>query len=94
MSSAPTAADIAKDATWLAQALDPATGAVRLIAMNREGYRAASFLDDRLLASPVDAHVVAWTEIEAAMAGQPRSDGIISKATKARIGTSSATNVA
>ena len=74
MSSAPTAADIAKDATWLAQALDPATGAVRLIAMSREGYRAASFLDDRLLASPVNAHVVAWPEIEAAMAGQPRSD--------------------
>ena len=51
MSSAPTADEIARDATWLAQALDPSQGAARLVAMDRESYRAASFLDDRMLAT-------------------------------------------
>ena len=64
MSSVPTSADIAKDATWLAQALDPSAGMVRLIAMDRDAYRAASFLDDRVLQQPVDAHVVPWPEID------------------------------
>jgi hypothetical protein len=65
MSSAPTADEIWRDATWLAQALDPRTGLVRLVAMDRESYRSASFLDDRLLQSPVDAHVLPWREVEA-----------------------------
>ncbi len=64
MSSAPTPAEIAKDATWLAQALDPAAGMVRLIAMDRDAYRAASFLDDRMLQQPVEAHIVPWPEID------------------------------
>ena len=78
MSSAqpfPVAADeIARDATWLAQALDPGEGAVRLVAMDRDSYRAASFLDDRLLQAPVDAQIVPWTLVETAMAGDLRSD--------------------
>jgi hypothetical protein len=74
MSSAPTAEQIAADATWLAQALDPAKGIVRLVAMNRESYRAASFLDDRMLQSPVDAQIVAWTAIEEAVGQEMRSD--------------------
>jgi hypothetical protein len=74
MSSAPTAQEIARDATWLAQALDPAEGMVRLIAMDRDSYRAAAFLDDRLLQANVDAQLVAWPVIEAAMAGDLRSD--------------------
>ena len=74
MSSAPDQATIARDAKWLAQALDPAAGVVRLIAMNREAYRAASFLDDRMLQQPVDAHIVPWPKIEAAMSDDLRSD--------------------
>jgi hypothetical protein len=74
MSSAPTAEEIARDATWLAQALDPSAGVVRLVAMNRDSYRAASFLDDRLLQSPVDAQVVSWIDIEAAITSDLRSD--------------------
>jgi hypothetical protein len=74
MSSAPNRTDIARDATWLAQALDPAAGVVRLVAMDRESYRAASFLDDRMLEQPVDSHIVPWPEIEAAMADDLRSD--------------------
>src|SRR6185312_2183986 len=74
MSSAPTPEEIARDATWLAQALDPSAGVVRLIAMDRESYRAASFLDDRLLQTPVDAQLVSWTVIEEATTADLRSD--------------------
>ena len=74
MSSAPTPDEIAQDACWLAQALDPPEGAVRLIALDRESYRAASFLDDRMLQQPVDAQVVPWPVVEEAMAAELRSD--------------------
>lgn len=74
MSSAPTADAIAGDATWLAQALDPAEGVIRLIAMDSESYRAASFLDDRLLQATVDAQIVSWTLIEKAVTDALRSD--------------------
>src|SRR5690349_1552256 len=74
MSSAPTSEEIARDATWLAQALDPSAGNARLIAMDRESYRAASFLDDRILQQPVDAQVMSWTVIEEAITDELRSD--------------------
>ena len=74
MSSAPTAEQIARDATWLAQALDPSAGVVRLIAMDHDSYRAASFLDDRIMQLPVDAQLVPWTLVEEAITGDLRSD--------------------
>src|SRR5947208_11493398 len=74
MSSAPSPQEIARDARWLAQALDPAAGMVRLVAMDPEAYRAASFLDDRLLQQPVDAQIVPWSLVEEAMAGALRRD--------------------
>lgn len=77
MSSAPspvTADQIARHATWLVQALDPSAGMTRLIAMNVESYRAASFLDDRMLQAPVDAEIVPWNDIEAAVCDDMRSD--------------------
>jgi hypothetical protein len=74
MSSAPTAYEIARDATWLAQALDPTQGLVRLVAMDRDSYRAASFLDDRMMQEPVDAQIVSWTLIEEAITDELRSD--------------------
>jgi len=74
MSSAPSPEEIARDATWLAQALDPAQGLVRLIAMDRESYRAESFLDDRLLQQTVDAQILSWPDVEAAVAGDLRAD--------------------
>ena len=64
---------IARDARWLAQALDPAAHRVRLVAMSRDSYRAASFLDDRLLHG-VDTQTMAWSDIEAAVAGDLRID--------------------
>src|SRR5438874_10231343 len=74
MSSAPSPQEIARDACWLAQALDPAAGMVRLVAMDREAYRAASFLDDRLLQRPVDAQIVPWPDVENAVSGALRHD--------------------
>ena len=74
MSSAPTAAEIARDARWLGQALDPNEGMVRLVAMDRDSYRAASFLDDRLMQQPVDAQIIAWPDVESAVAGEMRTD--------------------
>jgi len=74
MSSAPTAEEIARDARWLAQALDPSEGMLRLVAMDRDSYRAASFLDDRLMQQPVDAQIMAWPDVEAAVAGDVRTD--------------------
>lgn len=74
MSSDPSAEEIARDATWLAQALDPAAGVVRLVAMDRDSYRAASFLDDRLMQQPVNAQIVPWPEIEAAVEREMRTD--------------------
>jgi hypothetical protein len=74
MSSAPTADDIARDATWLVQALDPTQGMARLIAMDRDSYRAASFLDDRMLRVPVDAQIVSWDLLEQAVSSNMRSD--------------------
>jgi hypothetical protein len=74
MSSAPTPQEIARDARWLVQALDPAAGQARLIAMDANSYRAASFLDDRMLQQPVDAQLVAWPLIEEAASQVTRRD--------------------
>lgn len=74
MSSAPTPDEIASDAAWLTQALDPSSGVARMIAMDRESYRAASFLDDRIMQRPVDAQLVPWTVIEEAITDGLRSD--------------------
>ena len=74
MSSAPSAEEVARDATWLAQALDPSAGMVRLVAMDRDSYRAASFLDDRLMQQPVDAQIVDWPDVAAAVEGDLRAD--------------------
>jgi hypothetical protein len=74
MSSAPTPDEIARDATWLVQALDPAAGVARLVAMDRDSYRAASFLDDRLMQQPVDAQIVPWPDVEAAVENSLRQD--------------------
>ena len=74
MSSGPSAQEIASDATWLAQALDPTAGVVRLVTMDRDSYRAASFLDDRLMHQPVNAQIVPWPDVENAVAPDMRID--------------------
>jgi hypothetical protein len=74
MSSAPNVQEIARDARWLVQALDAQAGLVRLVEMDREAYRNASFLDDRMLQQPVDAHLVAWRIVADAAATIARTD--------------------
>jgi len=74
MSSAPSAQEIVRDAGWLAQALDPGTGLARFVEMTPEAYRAASFLDDRMLQGPVNAHTLPFTEIAGALPGDARRD--------------------
>ena len=76
MSSAPTADEIWRDATWLAQALDPGAGLVRLVRMSAEDYRQASFLDDRILGDQGarNAHLLNWAEIANAQPPGARSD--------------------
>lgn len=74
MSTSPKPADIAKDATWLAQAFDSPNRLARLIEMDRDSYRSASFLDDRMLQQPVNAHIVEWQSVRSAVAVEARRD--------------------
>jgi hypothetical protein len=74
MPTAPTSAEIAADATWLVQALDPNSGMTRLVRMSPDVYHAASFLDDRMLAEPRETAVVPWTHIATAIPPDTRTD--------------------
>ena len=67
MSSAPTADEIWKDARWLAQAVDPRAGLVRIVEMSPEDYRNASFLDDRMFERQFTTHLLPWDSV--ALAG-------------------------
>ena len=74
MSSVPTTDEIARDARWLVQALDRTAGMVRLIEMSRDSYRAASFLDDRMLQQPVTSHIAPWRAVANAIPKDARRD--------------------
>jgi hypothetical protein len=63
MSSAPAADEIWKDARWLAQAVDPQAGLIRLVEMTPEAYRASSFLDDRMFEQKRVTHLLPWTDV-------------------------------
>ena len=66
--------EIARDAHWLAQAMDPAADVVRLIAMDRDAYRQASFLDDRMLQRPLTTQLVPVQTVMSAVALEARRD--------------------
>jgi hypothetical protein len=72
--ASPTPHEIWRDAHWLAQAFDPSSGLVRLVEMNRADYRAASFLDDRLMQTPVSIHLLPLSELASAMPPGARRD--------------------
>jgi len=74
MSSAPATAEIAKDATWLLQALDAPNRLARLVRMDVEAYRNASFLDDRMLQQQHFAGIVPWASVAEALPQDARSD--------------------
>jgi hypothetical protein len=74
MSNVQSPAEIARDARWLAQATDAAGTVVRLVEMTPEAYRAASFLDDRLLQAPVNTQARPFDEIAACFGRDARTD--------------------
>src|SRR5258708_21285687 len=74
MSSAPTATRIWQDAGWLAQAVDPNAGLIRLVEMTPQDYRQASFLDDRILKPGQNAHLLPWDEDHTCMPASVRTD--------------------
>ena len=74
MSSSPTAQEIARDARWLVQAVDPQGGVARVVAMDPESYRAASFLDDRMMSEPRAAQLIPRALMEEAADMVARSD--------------------
>jgi hypothetical protein len=73
MSSAPTPAEIAANAAWLAQAMDPAEGTVRMVRMTAEDYRQESFLDDRMFQTPRIFHALPW-DVATAGLGEASAD--------------------
>ena len=74
MPSLPTVTEIASDATWLVQATDANSGLVRIVRMDAEAYRAASFLDDRMLTQPRETAVLSWADVVAAAPALQRND--------------------
>ncbi|MEO7654695.1 MAG: hypothetical protein ABIS23_03305 [Sphingomicrobium sp.] len=74
MSSSPTAQEIARDARWLVQAVDPNAGVARMVELDREAYRAASFLDDRMMSEPRTAHLISLALLTEAADLTARSD--------------------
>jgi hypothetical protein len=74
MSSAPDAAEIASDASWLVQALDPANGMARVVKMDPGAYRDASFLDDRMLQHEHFAGIVPWSSVAGTLPDDARRD--------------------
>lgn len=70
----PSAQEIGADARWLAQALDPHRGLVRLVEMDRDRYRAASFLDDRLLLEASHSLVLEWSKVAEGIDATSRQD--------------------
>lgn len=74
MSSAPTPDEIWKDARWLAQAVDPRAGLIRLVEMTPEDYRAASFLDDRMFQKQRTSHLLQWGSVANSVPESARRD--------------------
>ena len=78
MSSAPPPPmgpdEIVNDAGWLVQALDADNGLVRVVRMDADAYRNASFLDDRMLQDQHFAGIVPWDSVAAAIPSHARAD--------------------
>ena len=75
MSSAPAEDEIWKDARWLAQAVDPQAGLIRLVEMTPEAYRASSFLDDRMFEQEQRvSHLLPWEDVAGSRPEDARQD--------------------
>ena len=74
MSGIPTSDELARDARWLVQAIGTETGLVRIVEMDREAYRQASFLDDRMFQIERNRMPVPWDVIDQASRLMTRRD--------------------
>lgn len=74
MSSVPTPQEIWKNARWLAQAVDPNAGVVRIVDMSPAAYRDASFLDDRMFEQQRVAHLLKWPDVALGAPADARRD--------------------
>lgn len=63
VSSSPVPEDFLANGRWLVQAIDPRTRLARLVNLDPEALRVASFLDDRLMASKPEARLCNLDEI-------------------------------
>ncbi len=62
------------DAGWLVQAIDPRARLIRLVRMDEASYRAASFLDDRMLQPGLETVLCSLDDAIAGAAWVPRDD--------------------
>jgi hypothetical protein len=74
MSSAATTDEIWSDAQWLAQAVDPGAGLLRLVRMTLADYRDVSFLDDRMFETQRASHLLKWDEVAEGVPANARRD--------------------
>jgi hypothetical protein len=70
----PSPIEIAADPRWLAHSLDPTSDRVTLLRMTEADYRAASFLDQRLLGPQTQTSEIGWAELAAALPADARRD--------------------
>lgn len=63
VSTSPIPEDFQEDGRWLVQAIDPRARLARLVLLDREAIRAASFLDDRLIATGPESRLCNLDEI-------------------------------
>lgn len=76
MSHQPLPDQFLADASWLVQAIDPLARLVRLVRMDEAAYRAASFLDDRILGEKVDTRLSSLDEAIGAARDVDRSGAL------------------
>ena len=74
MSSAPTPDEIWKDARWLAQAVDPRAGLVRLVEMTPETIATRASSTTGCSSSSALSHLLPWEEVAGAMPADARRD--------------------
>lgn len=63
VTAAPIPENFDHDGQWLVQAIDPGARLARLVRMDREALRSASFLDDRLLSTQPEARLCNLDEL-------------------------------
>jgi hypothetical protein len=62
------------DAGWLAQAIDPGSRLIRLVRMDEAAYRAASFLDDRMMQPGIETRICSLDQAMGDVAAVARDD--------------------